>query len=90
MNASRPSLLPTIKRDVLSPGFSKGSFFPAEVNSEIEEVQERTDSMGEGTEGILGPQTSFPLFSSLKPRRTSAIMPWWWWWWWGVRQRGYV
>lgn len=76
MYASRPSLLSTIKWDVLSPGFSKGFFFPAEVNSEVEEVQERTESMGEETEGILGPQTSFPLFSSLKPRRTSAITPW--------------
>lgn len=60
MNASRPSLLPTITRDVLSPGFSKGFFFPAEVNSEVEEVQERTESMGEETEGILGPRPLFP------------------------------
>lgn len=53
--------LPTVQQDVLSPGFSPGFFLPVEVNSEIGEVQERTDPSGEGPESILGPTYLFPV-----------------------------
>lgn len=76
MNESRLPLLPTIKRDALSPGFSKGLLFPVEVNSEIEEVQERTESKGEGTEALpWATYTSFPWISPLNSRCSSATRP---------------
>ena len=68
---------PTVQQDALSPGFGPGFSLPVEVNSEIGEVQERTDSMGEGPEGIRGPVYLFPLwYLSLKSRRTSSPRPW--------------